>query len=191
MAATMIQPWPRKRRASAPTLAEGRPSSAPWRQVWAAVIVGTGLLLAAGVYSGLVGGPAVRAVAEVTARWSSAILGLLGLATVVNGTVVSSREFAVDIVAECTALGLLTVFIAAVVAFPAASARSKMVGAALGVVLLSALNLVRIASLFWIGANYREHLDVAHLLVWQSAMVLAGIVLWLIWSGKADRRAYG
>ena len=40
-------------------------------------------------------------------------------------------------------------------------------------------------SLFWVGASYPEYLDVAHLLVWQSAIILLAIVMWLIWAERA------
>jgi hypothetical protein len=36
-------------------------------------------------------------------------------------------------------------------------------------------------SLFWIGSSFPQYLDVAHLLVWQTAMILLAIILWLFW----------
>jgi exosortase/archaeosortase family protein len=55
------------------------------------------------------------------------------------------------------------------------------IGWLLGLVVLTVVNLVRIMSLFWIGAAYPRYFDVAHLLVWQTAMILLAIVLWLFW----------
>ena len=43
------------------------------------------------------------------------------------------------------------------------------------------INLVRIISLFLIGSAYPQYLEIAHLLVWQTAIILSAIVLWLIW----------
>ena len=56
-----------------------------------------------------------------------------------------------------------------------------MLGAVLGLVVLTVVNLFRIMSLFWIGMAYPEYLNVAHLLVWQTAIILLAIVLWLFW----------
>ena len=53
------------------------------------------------------------------------------------------------------------------------------------------INLARIMSLFWIGSAYPQYLNVAHLLVWQTAIILLAIVLWLFWiervAGARDR----
>ena len=79
--------------------------------------------------------------------------------------------------------GLLGVAVGAVIAYPS-TVRAKVAGATLGLVTLTALNLVRIMSLFWIGSAYPEYLDMAHLLVWQSAIILLAIVMWLIWAER-------
>ena len=95
-----------------------------------------------------------------------------------------------DIVAECTAVGPLVLFIGAVAAYPS-PLRAKSLGVLLGLVVLSAVNLVRIISLFLIGSAYPEYLEVAHLLVWQTAIILFAIILWLFWverlAGARDR----
>ena len=62
--------------------------------------------------------------------------------------------------------------------------KAKAFGAALGLVALTLVNLVRIISLFLIGSAYPEYLEVAHLLVWQTAIILFAIVLWLLWVGR-------
>ena len=71
-------------------------------------------------------------------------------------------------------------------AYPS-GARAKALGVALGLFALSGLNVVRIASLFWIGSAYPEYLGLAHLLVWQPAMIVSAVVLWLLWVETAAR----
>lgn len=71
-------------------------------------------------------------------------------------------------------------FIGAVVAYPS-SMKAKGIGIALGIVVLTAINLVRIINLFLIGSAYPQYLEIAHLLVWQTAIILSAIILWLIW----------
>lgn len=143
-------------------------------------IIVVSLLLAMAVYAGAIGGSWVLAIAQWTASWTSLGLGWLGISTSVNGTILASDSFAVNVVTECTAIGPLLVFLGAVVAYPS-RLRAKGIGALAGVVLISAVNLVRIISLFWIGDNYFEYLDIAHLLIWQTAIILFTIVLWLFW----------
>ena len=146
----------------------------PW------VILGGSLGLALAVYIGILGGPWLQVVEEWTAHMSSLALNLLGSSTTVNGTILSSDSFAANIVAECTVVGPLVLFMGAVVAFPS-PIRAKSLGILLGLVVLTVVNLVRIVSLFWIGSAYPQHLEVAHLLVWQAAIIILAIVLWLFW----------
>jgi len=61
-------------------------------------------------------------------------------------------------------------------------------GTDLGFVGLSAVNLVRITSLIYIGTTFPEALDVAHLLVWQSVMVIVSVMFWIVWIRRNDRR---
>lgn len=154
-----------------------------WRMLGPSAIIGGSLLVALAIYFGFLGGAWVRIVAEWTAGWTSAALNLLGASTSVDGTIVASDSFAVDIVVECTALGPLVLFIGAVVAYPSAF-KSKGMGVLLGIGVLTAVNIVRIVSLFWIGSAFPQYLSVAHLLVWQSAMILLAIVLWLFWAER-------
>lgn len=152
------------------------------------IILGASLGLALALYYGFLGSSWVDVIAEWTATWTSKSINLLGGSTTVSGTLLISDNFVANVVAECTAIGPLILYIGAVVAYPA-SKRAKIVGAAAGAVVLTAVNLVRIMSLFWIGEVYPEYLDVAHLLVWQSAIILLAIVMWLIWAGRLSGAA--
>ena len=149
-------------------------------------ILAASLALALAVYYGFLGSSWVEFVAAWTADWTSRGLNLMGGSTYVSGTLLVSDNFVANIVAECTAVGPLVLFIGAVVAYPAPS-RAKAVGAAVGFVVLTLVNVVRIMSLFWIGSSYPEYLDVAHLLVWQSAIILLAIVMWLLWAERVGR----
>ena len=171
---------------SAPDADGGGHGNRLWlRPLVPATVVGASLLLSLGIYFGFLGSSWVERVSQWTATWSSLGLNLFGLSTTVNGTIVSSNRFAVNIVAECTAVGPLVLFMGAVAAYPTAW-KSKGKGLLLGATVLTSVNLVRIMSLFWIGSNYPRYLDVAHLLVWQTLIILLAIVLWLFW---VDRMA--
>ena len=146
--------------------------------IW--LLVGGSLTTALVIYFGFLGSAWAGLVAAWTARWTSYTLNLLGSSTTVNGTILSSDSFAVSIVAECTAVGPMLLFVGAVAVYPT-PLRGKGLGILLGVVILTAVNLIRIMSLFWVGSAYPQHLDTAHLLIWQPAIIILAIVLWLFW----------
>jgi exosortase/archaeosortase family protein len=120
--------------------------------------------------------PLLRFNAQATGFLANAI----GISVEVSGNQVLSDTIAFQIVAECTSLAPFAIFVAAIIAYPATPLR-KIQGILLGFVALSAVNLVRITSLLYIGTTFHEALDVAHLLVWQSVMVIISVMFWLVW----------
>ena len=124
-----------------------------------------------------------------TARIVSSILNHLGQKTEVIGTTVASARFSIAVVAACTGLFLTAVFLAAVAAYPARWL-AKLLGAGLGLAGIFTLNVVRLVSLFYIGVYFPRYVDQAHLLIWQSLLIVFSLFLWLFWAGKVAHAAY-
>ena len=154
-----------------------------------AIIILLSLAVSLGVYFRLFGTPLVDAVSRWTAMSTGQVLNVLGASVSTTGTIVGSSSFAYNIVAECTAVGPIILFAGAIIAYPTAF-RSKMLGIAIGVVSLSVINLVRLVSLFYIGAAFPEYLPMAHFLVWQAAIIIFAILLWLFWVERIAIRSY-
>jgi exosortase H (IPTLxxWG-CTERM-specific) len=115
------------------------------------------------------------------ARMSGFILGLLGEEAVVSGCVVSSPRFAVTIYNGCNGLISTLVLVSGILAFPARWS-AKIIGVVGGLLAIQLINLVRIVSLFYIGVFFPEYFNDAHVFVWQSLVILAGITLWIVWA---------
>lgn len=154
------------------------------------LIVFLSLAIALVAYYNLFGTPIVDTIARWTATSAAGVLNIFGASVSTNGTIVGSSSFAYNIVTECTAIGPVVLFAGAVIAYPS-SVRSKLLGIATGVVLLTGLNLVRLVTLFDIGARFPDYLPMAHFVVWQSAIIVFAILLWLFWTERVARRSYG
>jgi exosortase H (IPTLxxWG-CTERM-specific) len=111
---------------------------------------------------------------------SSAILSGLGQGTSISGTGISSARCTIDIRRGCDAVEPTALFVAAVLAFPAAF-RRKISGVLAGMVLLALLNLVRIISLFLVGVYFPKAFELMHGDVWQALFILLSILLWALW----------
>ena len=135
---------------------------------------------AVALYFQLFGTSFIQSISELTAESSAFTLNLFGADVRTAGTIVASDRFAYNIVAECTAVGPLILYVGAVLAFPAAI-RSKIVGAGLGIFFIGGLNVIRLVSLFYIGTYAPKQLDLFHLLIWQGVMILSVVMLWLFW----------
>jgi exosortase H (IPTLxxWG-CTERM-specific) len=122
---------------------------------------------------------------------SGALLDLLGQGVTMQGTVIRSPRFAVNIRNGCNGIETLVIFWAAVLAFPAAW-RAKLAGLGLGTVAIQAVNLVRVAALFLTGVYLPDLFDSSHTVVWQTIVILCGVLLWLGWANRfAARRDPG
>jgi len=119
----------------------------------------------------------------VIARMSGFVLNIFGEKAAVTGCVVSSPRFAVTIYNGCNGLITSLIFISGVLAFPAKFS-AKVIGVVGGLLTIQFINLVRIVSLFYIGVFLPQHFNDAHIFVWQSLVILAGISLWIVWAHK-------
>ena len=117
---------------------------------------------------------------ELLARISGAILAFFGSDALVTGTRVTSKLFSVEVSQGCDAIQVCSLLAAAVIAFPV-DFKSRLRGLILGILLLQALNLLRIISLFLIGAYYSEMFRSAHEVVWPGILITATIAAWILW----------
>jgi exosortase H (IPTLxxWG-CTERM-specific) len=121
------------------------------------------------------------------AHVSGAALNLIGERVHVDGTVIAGSKFAVDIRGGCNGLEAVVFVCAAMLAFHA-PIRKRLIGAAAAAVILEALNVVRIASLYLLGVYHRDIFETFHLAVWQTLMFGAAVLLFLIWTSKVAPR---
>ncbi|GJM08612.1 MAG: hypothetical protein DHS20C11_08880 [Lysobacteraceae bacterium] len=105
-----------------------------------------------------------------------------------RGRVLRSTEngFAVEIQAGCNGVEAVIILVAALFAFPAPF-RYKLVGLAIGIFAIQALNLVRIISLFYLGQWNMTAFEWFHLYLWQALIILDALVVWLIWLRRIPR----
>lgn len=117
-------------------------------------------------------------------RLSTALLVVLGEKAVALGTVIQSPAFAVDVKNGCNGLEAALLLVAAMLAFPSSPMR-RVAGIATGLAVIQGVNLVRIVSLFWLGAHHRAAFELFHAAVWQTALILLAVGIFLVWSRRA------
>jgi exosortase H (IPTLxxWG-CTERM-specific) len=114
------------------------------------------------------------------AHESRVVLNLFGEDSRVVGQVLTSRRFSVTIFNGCNGLEAILIFVSGVLAFPAPW-RRKLLGVVLGFVAIQVFNVVRVVSLFYVGILRPQWFNVSHVFVWQSFVIVFGVVLWLVW----------
>ncbi|MBI4605740.1 MAG: archaeosortase/exosortase family protein [Planctomycetes bacterium] len=151
------------------------------------VLRAAALLLAFGLLG--ISPPFQRAVEEpvmaLDAWLTHVLLRVLGIATRLEGKVVSSSGFSIEVIPECTGVFVFLILLALTLAYPA-SWRARGAGILLGAVLLFALNEVRLVSLFVLGLRARpEVFHEVHLFVWQPAFILVTGLYWYAWARRS------
>lgn len=117
------------------------------------------------------------------ARVSGATLDLIGQDISVQGAIIRSSRFAVNIKNGCNGVETMIIFLAAVLAFPAGW-KARGIGLVLGMIAIQAVNLVRVVALFLTGAYFPQLFDSSHTVVWQTIVILFGVLLWIFWASR-------
>jgi len=120
------------------------------------------------------------------AKVSGWALDLIGQDVQMSGTIIRSPRFAVNIENGCNGVETMLIFLAAVIAFPAPWS-ARLTGAVLGVVAIQLVNLVRVVALFLTGAYFPDFFDASHTVVWQTVVILFGVLLWIFWADRFAR----
>ncbi|GMU92764.1 MAG: hypothetical protein AMXMBFR4_18220 [Candidatus Hydrogenedentota bacterium] len=92
------------------------------------------------------------------------------------------RRFSFNLVPDCGALPSMSIFLAAMVAFPT-TIRKRLIGLAIGLPILYAINVMRLACLALIGAWFdnAEVFEFAHVYVWQTIYIVVVVLVWMLW----------
>jgi len=118
---------------------------------------------------------------ELLVRISTVLLAAIGEKTQSVGTVIQSPAFAVDVKNGCNGVEAALLLVAAMLAFPA-SPKQRALGIAGGLSVIQGVNLFRIVSLFWLGVHHRNVFELFHAAVWQTALILLAVGIFLAWS---------
>lgn len=93
-------------------------------------------------------------------------------------------QFAFHVVPDCGAIPSMSIFLAAVLAFPAAWWK-RGVGAIAGLAILYGINILRLGTLGYIGAidtsPGRKWFTFAHEYVWQGVFIVFVVAVWMLW----------
>jgi exosortase H (IPTLxxWG-CTERM-specific) len=143
------------------------------------ILVGAYLLIAWNPVNDNVIVPFTKAIAG----WSGALLNLMGQKVAINGTVIASSKFGVNINNGCNGVEAMLILLASIGAFPA-SMKARLAGLALGAIAVQLLNAVRIVTLYLLGAYQPKLFDMFHTAVWQVVIIAAAIGFFLLWSAR-------
>jgi exosortase/archaeosortase family protein len=161
-------------------------------------VVGTFLFLIVAFFFLLSWEPIVKrvdigsALAHLVAWASYALLKIIGfvvgldvsLSHVRLSTLVAGADpFEVDVTAACSGAVPTSIYLAAVLAYPAGR-RAKLIGSAMGIGAIYLINILRVCVLFFVGLYSHQLFHETHVYVAQALVIAAAVALWLYWAGR-------
>jgi exosortase/archaeosortase family protein len=123
----------------------------------------------------------------VYARLAGLVLRLFDSGVRVVGNDIVGRV-SLTVAKNCDAMDVTLLFTAAVLAFPAPW-RRRLVGIAAGVAALTLVNVLRIASLYFVDLRWPSAFETIHAEVWPLAIVVLAAGAFLAWSRWAQALA--
>ena len=134
--------------------------------------------------------PAVRVFTAGIVATCAKLVWLCGGQAAAAGDVLRNPAtgFSIQVEDTCNASNVTVLLWAAILAFPAPWGQ-KLKGLALGTVALHGVNLLRIASLFYIGQHSPAMFEFTHLYVWEGAIMLVTLVIFWTWVQRTYRAA--
>lgn len=123
------------------------------------------------------------------ARLAGGVLRFFDPSVRVVGAEIAGRASLI-VAKNCDAMDVNILFAAAVVAYPARWSR-RALGLAVGVGLLVAVNVLRIASLYFVQVHAPASFELIHAEVWPLALVALAVGAFLAWSRWAAPQPEG
>ena len=139
-------------------------------------------------YSGFYTTYIMPRILNVQAMLANNLLKLMGHQTFFANDSIASDKFRVSIKSGCDGIEATAVFVTAVLAMPLVSWREKWPGLLTGVLVLSILNILRIAGLYLAGLYWPSLFEILHLHGGVVIFLMFSIVLWLIWVNRILKR---
>jgi exosortase/archaeosortase family protein len=116
----------------------------------------------------------------LSARLSGHILNFFSQDVTVRDASILSPAFSITVKRGCDAIEPTALFICAILAFPSPVSR-KIAGIVAGTLFLAILNILRIVTLFMVGAYLPRAFNMMHFDVWQGLFIFLAILLWMVW----------
>ena len=127
----------------------------------------------------------------VGVAWAvSSVMTILGAHADLDGAMLLYSGTRFEVIKECTSIELISLFIAATLAFPSTMGW-KLTGIAAGTSILCVFNVLRVTALVLVGAVSIPWMERLHTYAIPSLLIAVSLGIWLWWAEGALRRGMG
>lgn len=120
---------------------------------------------------------------SLTQSVSFFLMSLVHLPVAIEGSTIRLPNESLIITLECTAVYLVILFAALILAYPA-TWRSKRMGLLIGIPAIFVMNAIRLLVVGVVSYLFPSLFELVHDYVWQVLFVIMVFLLWLVWMEK-------
>ena len=139
------------------------------------LVVGNLVLAVPWVDSGFVG-----PWTSFNATGAAALSRLIGIEAYASGTRISYELGSLNVLTGCNGVEALLILVAAFLAFPSPWTR-RLLGVLAGTVAIFGANLIRLVNLVVVAKFFPAWLEIFHIYIWQTLIVMIAFALFLSW----------
>ena len=126
--------------------------------------------------------------ARFNATAAAAVTRVLGFDGHSSGNQLSSGGTSLSVGRACAGVEAMMIFAAALLAFPSTWSR-RLTGLLAGILAILAFNVLRLVNLLLVAVRFPEHLELFHIYIWQTLIVVLAFATFLAWGTLfANRR---
>ena len=112
---------------------------------------------------------------------------LFGMDAAADGMDLTSGEARLGVKKGCNGVEAVIILASAVLAFPASWGR-RILGLVLGAVALFGFNILRLVNLLVVAVHFPDRLELFHIFIWQTLIVLIAFGIFILWGTWLARR---
>lgn len=117
---------------------------------------------------------------EANAVAATAVTGLFGYDSRAEGMMMYAGGTSLSVAHGCNGVHAVLIFASAVLAFPVRWSR-RLIGLAAGIVVIFGFNIIRLINLLLVAIHYPARLELFHIYIWQTLIVLLAFGTFLVW----------
>src|SRR5262245_16676810 len=122
----------------------------------------------------------IKPYTHLLAKAVAVVINLFGAGATAADAQVTSPRFSINIAMGCDGVEASSLFLAGVLAFPT-SWRARLIGVAVGMPLIHAINLARLVGLYYAGVYLPSVVEELHVYVAQTIVILISTAILILW----------
>lgn len=129
----------------------------------------------------------VISITHFQTRVAAQVLQAAGENVTAEARCLVGRSFSCEVDTGCNGMVAASLFLAAILSFPA-HWRLRVYGSVALLPVILGVNILRVSTLYWMGTHRPQWFSLAHIYVGQVVVIAATTCLWLLWLSWNPRR---